>query len=107
MGSKTKGELTRRVIRSVADLVYRDIDINATDSSVLDSGPIIAVSNHFGGLADGVLPVDALPSMPRVVTRDLIWKVPVVGPLATVLGGIPVHRSVDTGKSRNDEMFRS
>jgi 1-acyl-sn-glycerol-3-phosphate acyltransferase len=105
--SRPKGELTRRVIHSVADLVYRDIDTHSGDASVLASGPIIAVSNHFGGLADGVLLVDALPRMPRVVARDLIWKVPVVGRLATALGGIPVHRSSDAGQSKNDEMFAS
>lgn len=107
MDAKPRGVIIQRVSHSMADLVYRDIDINAADAAVLDSGPIVAVSNHFGGLSDGLLLVDALPRMPRIVARDLIWKVPVVAQLATALGGIPVHRSVDTGKSKNDEMFGS
>ena len=111
MGTKSKGGVTRRLMRSVAELVYRDIDINVVDASTLESGPVLAVSNHFGGLSDGVLLVDALPRMPRVVARDLIWKVPVVGQLATALGGIPVHRRADDGEntseSSNDQMFGS
>ncbi len=40
-------------------------------------GPVAAVSNHFGGLADAVLLVDASPRLPRIVARDVIWKVPI------------------------------
>jgi 1-acyl-sn-glycerol-3-phosphate acyltransferase len=97
----------RRIMRSVADLVYSDIYVHISDAAALEAGPVIAVSNHFGGLSDGVLLIDSLPRMPRIVARDVIWKVPVVGQLATALGGIPVHRKEDGGRNDNDAMFGS
>jgi 1-acyl-sn-glycerol-3-phosphate acyltransferase len=103
MTSDRRGVL-QRIIRFLANLVYRDIDVAGTTAD-LRSGPILAVSNHFGGLADGVLLVDSLPRMPRVVARDVIWRVPVVGRLATALGGIPVHKPQDGAGKSNDQMF--
>ena len=64
-------------------------------------------SNHFGGLSDGVLLIDASPRMPRVIARDLIWKVPVVGQLANAVGMIPVHRAADGAGTSNDQAFAS
>jgi hypothetical protein len=45
--------------------------------------------------------------MPRIVARDVIWKVPVVGRLAPAIGMIPVHRAADGTRSSNDQMFAS
>lgn len=58
---RTRGRIARRIARGVANLVYREIDLRMDGNSVAD-GPVIAVANHFGGLADGVLLVDALGS---------------------------------------------
>lgn len=104
--AQRRGNGTRRIARMLANLVYRDIDVHLPTGSVPD-GPVLAVANHFGGLADGVLLVDSLPRMPRVVARDVIWRIPVVGRLADALGGIPVHRAADGGAASNDDMFRS
>ncbi|MGB8020943.1 MAG: 1-acyl-sn-glycerol-3-phosphate acyltransferase [Candidatus Nanopelagicales bacterium] len=90
----------------LANLVYRDIDLHLPDEPLPD-GPVLAVANHFGGLADGVLLVDSLPRMPRVVARDVIWRIPVVGRLFSSLGGIPVHRPADSGPVSNETMFGS
>ena len=79
-------------MRGLARLVYRDIDVRRPESAIAE-GPVLAVANHFGGLSDGVLLIDASPRMPRVIARDLIWKVPVAGQLATAIGMIPVHRA--------------
>ncbi len=105
----------RRLCRMVANLVYRDIDVHLPGGAVPDeallTGPVLAVANHFGGLADAVLMVDSLPRMPRVVAADAIWRVPVLGPIATAFGGIPVHRATDrtqmSTQMTNDQMFRS
>ena len=92
---------------SAANLVYRDIDVHLPAEPIPD-GPVLAVANHFGGLADGVLLVDSSPRMPRVVARDVIWKIPVVGHLASGIGMIPVHKAADGGaRASNDEMFAS
>ena len=93
-------------MRGLARLVYRDIDVRRPESAIAE-GPVLAVANHFGGLSDGVLLIDASPRMPRVIARDLIWKVPVVGQLATAIGMIPVHRAADGAGTSNDQAFAS
>lgn len=103
---RRRGGVPRRMVRALARLVYRDIDVRLPDGA-LTEGPALAVSNHFGGLSDGVLLVDSAPRMPRVIARDLIWKVPVVGQLATALGMIPVHRAADGAGTSNDQAFAS
>jgi 1-acyl-sn-glycerol-3-phosphate acyltransferase len=106
MTGQTRRNLAQRLARLAANLVYRDIDLQRSPGIDLD-GPILAVANHFGGLADAVLIIDALPRMPRIVARDVIWQVPVVGRLPATIGMIPVHRSADGGRASNDDMFRS
>jgi glycerol-3-phosphate O-acyltransferase/dihydroxyacetone phosphate acyltransferase len=97
----------RRVAQGAANLVYREIDVHLPAAS-FPEGPVLAVANHFGGLADGVLLVDTAPRMPRVVARDVIWKVPIAGRLASAAGMIPVHRAADrSARASNDEMFAS
>jgi 1-acyl-sn-glycerol-3-phosphate acyltransferase len=97
-------QVPRRLARGLASLVYRDIDVRLPPEAV-EPGPALAVSNHFGGLSDGVLLVDSAPRMPRIIARDLIWKVPIVGWLATAAGMIPVHRAADGAGTSNDQAF--
>ena len=105
MSDKRSGGVLRRLARMTANLVYRDIDVHVA-SGPAAGRPILAVANHFGGLADGVLLVDSSPRMPRVVARDVIWKVSLIGRLATAAGMIPVHRAADGGaRATNDQMF--
>jgi 1-acyl-sn-glycerol-3-phosphate acyltransferase len=70
-------------------------------------GAEVTVSNHFGGFADPLLLMSVLPRRPRIIARDKIFKIPVVGWIMRWLGGIPVHRAVDKGRSGNDQMFAS
>lgn len=104
--TRQRGAVTRRVARLVSTLVYREIDVRV-DSGGFDGGPILVVANHFGGLADGIVIVDSLPVMPRIVARDVIWKIPIAGQLMSAMGGIPVHRAADGGQTSNDQMFAS
>lgn len=106
MADRQRRGLAQRLVRLMANLVYRDIDLSVPPGVSLD-GPVLAVSNHFGGLSDGVLLIDSSPRMPRVVARDVIWKVPVVGRLASSIGMIPVHRAADGARTSNDDMFGS
>ncbi len=103
----SRGVVIRRLARVMGNLVYREIDVYADPSIGATGGPAIAVANHFGGLADGILLVDVMPRMPRVVARDVIFKIPVVGQIASAAGGIPVHRRADKGAGSNDDMFAS
>ena len=99
-----RGRVARRLVRALANLVYRDIDVHVPAAG-FPEGPTLAVANHFGGLSDGVLLIDSLPRMPRVVARDLIWKVPVVGSMASAIGMIPVHRAADGAGQSNEATF--
>ena len=105
MTTRRRG-FVQRLSRAVASLVYREIDVRPWDET-LDEHPILAVSNHFGGLSDGILLIDSAPGMPRIVARDVIWRIPVAGRIATGIGMIPVHRAADGQRSSNDEMFAS
>lgn len=102
----TRSEVLRRLARAATGLTFSEVDV-ALDPSAVTDGPVLAVANHFGGLADGLLLLDALPRAPRVIARDVIWKVPVVGQLATLAGGIPVHRRVDGRAGDNTDSFSS
>ncbi len=107
MSDRKPGGVLRRLARMAANLVYRDIDVHVASGPAADR-PILAVANHFGGLADGVLLVDSSPRMPRIVARDVIWNVSLVGRLATAAGMIPVHRAADgDARATNDQMFAS
>jgi 1-acyl-sn-glycerol-3-phosphate acyltransferase len=101
-----RGYVLRKTVRGLAMLVYRDIDVRLPSTPISD-GPVLAVANHFGGLSDGVLLIDSAPRMPRVIARDLIWKVPVVAQIATAIGMIPVHRAADGAGTSNDRAFAS
>ena len=99
-----------RFIRTLAYrlvwLLYRRVEVYFAPGQVT-AGPEVAVSNHFGGFADPLLLMSVLPRRPRIIARDKIWKIPVVGWIMTWVGGIPVHRAVDKGRTGNDQMFAS
>jgi glycerol-3-phosphate O-acyltransferase/dihydroxyacetone phosphate acyltransferase len=99
--------VARRVAGFVARLVYRDIEVIAQRDP--GPGPVLLVSNHFGGAADAVLLVHLSPRFPRIVARDVIWRVPVAGSVMRSVGAIPVHKAEDAGdgRSTNDAMFHS
>lgn len=98
--------IMQRINRALVDVVFREIDVRIHPRANFD-GPTICVGNHFGGLADAILIVDSLPRMPRVVARDVIWRIPVAGQVMRALRAIPVHRRADGAVGSNDEMFAS
>jgi 1-acyl-sn-glycerol-3-phosphate acyltransferase len=95
----------RRLSVVGARLVYREIEVVAHGE--LPDGPVLLASNHFGGAADALLLIALNERFPRIVARDLIWKVPLVGSLMRSIGAIPVARRADQhGVPRsNDDMF--
>lgn len=107
----TSVEQTRRerFIRKLAGLlvraIYRRVDVHRADD--VAAGPQLSVSNHFGGFADPLLLIYAMPRVPRIVARDVIWKYPVVRSIMNWAGAIPIHKPEDRGAGSNDAMFRS
>ncbi len=98
-----------RFIRKLAGVlvrgIYRRVDIYRSND--IADGPQLSVSNHFGGFADPLLLIYAMPRVPRVMARDVIWKYPVVRSIMNWLGALPVHKPEDRGPGSNDVMFRS
>jgi len=95
-----------RIVGFLARAFYRRIDVHWTEPA--RSGPVLSVANHFGGLADAIVVLDTLPRHPRIIARDVIWKIPLVGILMNWVGALPVHKSEDRGAmSANDQMFSS
>ncbi len=95
----------RRASALASRITYRDVEVTA--AATLADGPVVLVANHFGGLADAVLLLDVCQRFPRIVARDVIWRVPLAGRAMRAVGAIPVHRPADTpqGTTDNDTMF--
>lgn len=99
-----------RVVQRIATLavlgVYRRVGVmhRVEDTG---AGPRLVVANHFGGFADPLLLIAVLPRVPRIVARDVIWRVPLVGWVMRWLRAIPVHKPSDRGPGSNDQMFAS
>jgi 1-acyl-sn-glycerol-3-phosphate acyltransferase len=109
---RRRDTLIRQIASFFVVLLYRKVEVYRAPGSDV-SGAELSVSNHFGGFADPLLLVHALPRRPRIIARDVIWKIPVVGWIMKWLGSIPVHKPADTKKGdegaadRNDQMFAS
>lgn len=99
--------VVRRAAALAARITYRDIEVLTSDLPA--DGPVLAVSNHFGGAADGILLVYLSDRMPRIVVRDVLLRVPIAGSIMRSIGAIAVHKADDAGgdTSTNDIMFRS
>lgn len=95
----------RRLAAFGSRLVYRDIEV--VERGRPPTGPVLAVSSHFGGVADAMLLIALSERFPRIVARDLIWRYPVAGSLMRWIGAIPVRRRADSGDgtARNEDMF--
>lgn len=99
--------IVRRAAALTARITYRDIEVLTRD--LPGDGPVLAVSNHFGGAADGILLVYLSDRMPRIVVRDVLLRVPIAGSIMRRIGAIAVHKADDASgdASTNDIMFRS
>lgn len=98
-----------RFIRKLAGLivsgVYRHVEVYRTEDT--PGVPQMSVSNHFGGFTDPLLLIYAMPRLPRIMARDVIWKVPVVAWIMKWVQAIPVHKPEDGGPRSNEVMFAS
>lgn len=98
-GGEHRG-ITQRLSRVLAILSYRGSDVSPWDPALI-TGPVLAVSNHFSGLADGVL--GAAGSRPNHNSCHPDSRAPcaATGP---DFGPVSVRSGVTTGPSR---LFRS
>ncbi len=100
-----------RLIDAIAAVTWREV--SAGDLEPTARGPLLLVSNHFGGAADAIVLMSVLPRRPRILADDTIWRYPVARQVMEWLGAIPVHRGRSgTGGeahsgSDNTDMFSS
>lgn len=99
------GRLPRKLATAAVRALYRRVEV-VGEGDPITSGPQLAVANHFGGFADALLLISAMPRMPRILARDKIWETPLVGPAMDAIGAIKVHKRGE-GPGSNDRMFSS
>ncbi len=92
----------RRLVDAVAWVTWREVAIDDLDAT--DTGPVLLVANHFGGVSDAIVLMSVLPRRPRILADDSIWKVPVARQAMKWVGAIPVHRG-HSGTTDNTDMF--
>lgn len=98
-----KPSFVQTLARGLVSALYHDVDVRRAEAP-LNNEPEITVANHFGGFADAIVLIAVLPRMPRIIARDVIWKIPVLGWLMRAIRAIPVHKRED-GEGSNDAMF--
>lgn len=97
----------RKAAAVIAWATFRKVEIYRADQTTSESGPLMSTANHFGGFLDPLLALYALPRRPRIIARDVIWKIPLVRQIMNWVGAIPVHKADDKGPGSNDQMFGS
>lgn len=87
----SKHSIMKTLVQFVVFVLYRSLEIAGPIDSTR-RGPVLGVVTHFGGLADGLVVVDSSSRWPRLMAKDVIFQIPVIGWLASYFGGIPVHQ---------------
>lgn len=103
-GVWTRHRALRRLVDAVAWVTWREVAIDDLDAT--DSGPVLLVANHFGGVSDAVVLMSVLPRRPRILADDGIWRYPIARQAMEWIGAIPVHRG-HSGSTDNADMFAS
>jgi len=102
-----KDRIVKRIARYAVWWLYRSVEVyQAADAPA--AGPVVGVSNHFGGFSDALLLLHVSERVPRILARDMIWRNPVGRAVMNWIGAIPVHKPEDhAGHASNDQMFAS
>lgn len=100
-----QGMFVRKLATAAVRSLYRRVEVYRA-AEPIRTGPEVVVSNHFGGFADPLLLLSVSPRVPRILARDKIWEIPVIGWVMKGIGAIPVHKPED-GSGSNDAMFGS
>ena len=74
-GAWVHHRVLRRLVDGIAYLTWREVAIDDLDAT--DDGPVLLVSNHFGGVSDALVLMSVLPRRPRILADDATWRVPV------------------------------
>ena len=94
-----------RLLAAAAGLVvrgfFRDVTVEGRDRIPTDR-PVLLVLNHFNGLVDPMVAIDALGRLPRFVAKATLWKTVPARPFLALAGLIPVYRAEDRDIDHRD-----
>ena len=89
----------------IVDLYHTTTKLGAEPPS---DGPVIFVANHPNGLIDPIVVSNVVKRRLLFLAKAPLFKIPIVGQMASAGGAIPVYRRIDgDDTARNDQMFRA
>lgn len=91
--------------RLLARVFYREVVVRGLPN-LPEGGPLVLVANHGNSLVDPLLLIACLPRRIRFLAKSTLWQNPVLVPLLTLAGAVPVHRRQDgEDMSKNRDTF--
>lgn len=91
--------LADRFVRWVAKLAtlgwFRVVEATGLER-IPRTGPVLVVANHHGGFVDPALLIATIPRPVRFLAMASLFRNPLLRPLLSLAGAIPVHRARDT-----------
>ncbi len=84
----------RALARLLLGVFYRQVDIVGSERIPM-AGPVLLVANHGNALVDPALVLAYAPRPPRFLAKHLLFAHPLVRPLLSWAGAIPVYRRQD------------
>ena len=93
------------MLRRALHVFFRDIEIVGAEK-IPHGVPLVLVANHVNGIIDPLL-VGLLGLHARFVAKSTLWTHPIIRPLLSLTGAIPVYRHQDAGvdTTRNGDSF--
>ena len=96
---------TLALTRLLARVFYRKVEVRGLEH-VPDDGPVVFVANHANSLVDPLLLIAVLPRRIRFLAKSTLWQNPVLLPLLTLAGAVPVYRKQDgVDMAQNQDTF--
>lgn len=97
--------VTLFLARFLSRVFYRSVEVEGREHVPAD-GPVVFVANHANSLVDPMLVFACVPRRARFLAKSTLWKNPVVMPLLTLAGAVPVYRKQDgVDTTQNEDTF--
>ncbi len=110
---RPRPDLIAAFSRRLLNVFFRSLEVAGAERIPRDR-PLLLVANHVNGLIDPALILGPLPVYPRFLGKNTLWKIPLLRPMLSLAGVIPVIRQQDVAgteadpgsrRSANDEAF--